>query len=565
MTVGRLRGWAASAAAVLFFACGSAALADVERTVVARSGEPAVGFPAGSWINTIAFGGQVRPMVNNRGHVVLHGTAVGNNLPLESNDAIWLATRDGLVLVLREDAPFPGDGNVRFSSWVPLGISDDDGVLILAALRGDVTSGNNSALCRVYPDRPVEVIARTGDFLPDSSDEFWIAFVPPTGYNYPVNSHGDIAIRALTNRRTTGDWYETRAGALHRMLLVGFGQSVPGTPEGTFVTQATLSGWSESGIGLFNVILAGGGTTTLNDSAVVAASRNGAQLIIREGDPVPGIPGATIGGPPSSGPLMAHALDTQFFHYSMIEGASSPALWTGTISAPEVLVRQGDRIPGSAGTFHGFYWMEGGPEGNAFCGGTSVGGNGIWIERDGEIVTLSRTGQPAPEVEVDVTFANVPSIGDDGPVRLSRHGRAAFAATLSGPVPPGATLVLYQTDATGARRRVVRLRDMIDVDGMPMPLLQIYNYNVSSRGYVAAHVSLGGNSILLAKVSCPAAGCDATDFDGDCRVTLDDLSTLLSNFGDTSLDPFGDTDGDHDVDLADLANTLSAFGNDCRQ
>jgi Subtilase family len=55
------------------------------------------------------------------------------------------------------------------------------------------------------------------------------------------------------------------------------------------------------------------------------------------------------------------------------------------------------------------------------------------------------------------------------------------------------------------------------------------------------------------------------DVNGDRRVDLADLSTLLANFGRTSgaTRGMGDLDGDGDVDLSDLSTLLSAFGQTC--
>jgi hypothetical protein len=49
---------------------------------------------------------------------------------------------------------------------------------------------------------------------------------------------------------------------------------------------------------------------------------------------------------------------------------------------------------------------------------------------------------------------------------------------------------------------------------------------------------------------CDSAGCELGDIDGDCCVSLDDLTLLLSGFG-------------AEYDFQDLANLLSQFGNDC--
>lgn len=55
------------------------------------------------------------------------------------------------------------------------------------------------------------------------------------------------------------------------------------------------------------------------------------------------------------------------------------------------------------------------------------------------------------------------------------------------------------------------------------------------------------------------------DLNGDGNVALNDLTTLLSNFGTLSGATFaqGDGDGDGDIDLADLTGLLSVFGTTC--
>lgn len=55
----------------------------------------------------------------------------------------------------------------------------------------------------------------------------------------------------------------------------------------------------------------------------------------------------------------------------------------------------------------------------------------------------------------------------------------------------------------------------------------------------------------------------AEDLDGDGSVGLQDLATMLSNFGTSGPDLAGDLDADGDVDLQDLATLLAAFGTNC--
>lgn len=66
-------------------------------------------------------------------------------------------------------------------------------------------------------------------------------------------------------------------------------------------------------------------------------------------------------------------------------------------------------------------------------------------------------------------------------------------------------------------------------------------------------------SLLPAATPCPG------DLDTDGDVDLQDLATLLGNFGTASgaTADMGDTDGDGDVDLQDLAALLASFGATC--
>lgn len=76
------------------------------------------------------------------------------------------------------------------------------------------------------------------------------------------------------------------------------------------------------------------------------------------------------------------------------------------------------------------------------------------------------------------------------------------------------------------------------------------------------------SGIRLGDFGCPLAGCtDAgayVDFDGDCEVTLSDLTRLLSGFGrNDAAREDGDTNGDGRIDLTDLTTLLSRYGISC--
>lgn len=89
--------------------------------------------------------------------------------------------------------------------------------------------------------------------------------------------------------------------------------------------------------------------------------------------------------------------------------------------------------------------------------------------------------------------------------------------------------------------------------------------------FIAEDAGAGGSVVEAAiddfrvtVVDCSGPSCPG-DLDGDNDVDLNDLSTLLANFGTASgagLDD-GDLDSDGDVDLNDLSTLLAAFGTTC--
>ena len=80
--------------------------------------------------------------------------------------------------------------------------------------------------------------------------------------------------------------------------------------------------------------------------------------------------------------------------------------------------------------------------------------------------------------------------------------------------------------------------------------------------------SIAGSSDSVEQGAVPCwideSGCPG-DLNGDGQVDIQDLATLLANFGTTSgaETEDGDLDGDGDVDIQDLASLLSAFGSSC--
>lgn len=126
--------------------------------------------------------------------------------------------------------------------------------------------------------------------------------------------------------------------------------------------------------------------------------------------------------------------------------------------------------------------------------------------------------------------------------------------------------------------KIVSVNDEIDVDGNGVGDFVITDFNASAAiapgldmaddGWVYADVDMvpvGGGASINAIVGFRTARACLGDLNGDFFVDLNDLTTLLSNFGTPSGATLadGDLDGDGDVDLEDLTVLLSAFGSIC--
>ena len=75
------------------------------------------------------------------------------------------------------------------------------------------------------------------------------------------------------------------------------------------------------------------------------------------------------------------------------------------------------------------------------------------------------------------------------------------------------------------------------------------------------NVSYTPTNVVVTVIAPPCVG----DVNGDQRVDLTDLSTLLANFGTSggATIALGDLNGDGNVNLSDLAVLLGNFGLNC--
>jgi len=186
------------------------------------------------------------------------------------------------------------------------------------------------------------------------------------------------------------------------------GQQAPGT--GARYRAFSVPILNNAGEVAFSAWLDAGGGPAQN--AVYAGRPGALQLVARQGDAAPGMPeGTTFGEPPgfSVGGMVVHGRDAsgQILLSTWLTGPSCDpqawALYAGRPGALELVVRQGQAAPGTAGaTYSGLYdptinddgtvVFRGAVWGPTVTGKTSMG---IWAGRPGAMQLAARMGEPA--------------------------------------------------------------------------------------------------------------------------------------------------------------------------
>ncbi len=181
----------------------------------------------------------------------------------------------------------PGAPGRIFSFYYPPAISNSGRVAFAGWLTG-VTS-NDEGLWSGLPGA-IQLVAREGSAAPGTSAAF------ANGWLFPrVNSSGVVAFSAAlgagaNSSNNTGIWAGL-PGALS--LVARAGNAAPGTPAGV-VFSGGMQNWlmlNDAGQVVFRANLTGPDVTTANDAGIWAGAPGALQLVAREGDTAPGTAG----------------------------------------------------------------------------------------------------------------------------------------------------------------------------------------------------------------------------------------------------------------------------------
>lgn len=273
-------------------ALSAAALAQVAPlSVVALSGAPAPGTPAGTVFTTIPFNFAVGvPFMNNTGRVAFLSGLAGPGVTAANDFGIWVGEPGALELVAREGGAAPDLPGLSYGTLLGEGplFGGSGAVSFRAILAGPgVTAGDNDALFAGSAGTMM-LAAREGFFAPGTPGSTYFAFTTAA-----VNQTTTLAYGG-SSTDGAGLWYGI-PGSITRVAWVGL--AAPGFPEGS-----TYTAFVGAGVGA-------GATQVLLNSAGQVAYRGTAFDAGPPGGPPVGIRGALWGGTPGSTHLIAKVGD----------------------------------------------------------------------------------------------------------------------------------------------------------------------------------------------------------------------------------------------------------------
>ena len=240
--------------------------------------------------------------LNDSQLVMLNRLAVGvGGVASDTDRGIWIQTDTGFELVHREGDIAPGISS-SFGNFYDLVSNGSGKFAFMASIQP--SAGSQNGIWRNSGDGS-ELIARTGSVAPDTGGQKFEQFTAGyTGYDnrFVMNKSGAVAFKGRLNTQgpgvdgsnDTGIWSD-HGGELG--MVVRESQPAPGTNGSLFADFRTMNiSMNDSGRMAFNARIYGGDIDFGTNGALYVGDKNGVELVVREGDEVPGSPGAEFRG-----------------------------------------------------------------------------------------------------------------------------------------------------------------------------------------------------------------------------------------------------------------------------
>ncbi len=270
--------------------------------LLAREGDPAPGTAGAVYFGHKQADYQFAK-VNRHGTVLFYSELAGGDVVVGTNDFAYFTGTPGAVsmMVRQGDTVLPGIVAAGLGSVMQL---DNDGrVLYTLPLAGaGVTTANNDSAWLYTPGSGSALLVREGDLAPGTAGA---RFVNTANGTFPGISPASLT-RSGRFEFTTGlVGGDVIAGVNDRALYAGTvgsgltliardGQPAPGTDAVFLGFSPFYSLINDAGDVAFQAVLTGGTTNQTNDTGIwIRRSSGTLSLVVREGDPVAGLPGTT--------------------------------------------------------------------------------------------------------------------------------------------------------------------------------------------------------------------------------------------------------------------------------
>lgn len=245
-----------------------------------------------------------------------------------------------------------------------------------------------------------------------------------------------------------------------------------------------------------------GSVVASNDAGIWAGLPGQVQLAAREGNPVPGVSGATWVGMSS---LVLNAQGKIAF-FAVIRGSgigttNDTGIWCGSPTALAPLAREGSQAGGlSAGTKHGSLFAPVMNNTGRVAFRSSLSGTGVTTANDlaifagmpGALAPVCREGDPAPQTETNTKYLILedPSIND--------AGQLAFLTSLSGPSVNGTNDKAIYMGLPGAVKLVTRKGRAAPGTSSGVTFVDLTSPVESGSGFMAFRGVVGGPGVTTA-------------------------------------------------------------------
>jgi hypothetical protein len=270
--------------------------------LIARTGDPAPGFPAGVTLNP----GVAPVQIADGGDITFFASLSGGGYSSFNASTLYTGFPGNYSLTVHGGDPYPGApaGEVFGGALGPVR-NQSGGFAFISSIAQLPSTPNFSSALWIGTLGSYQMVARQGTAAPGTPPGvIFGSLIPPvtSGIYPPMGNGGHVALRApltgtgVDGTNDSGLW---RASVGEVKLLAREGDAAPGTAPGVVFgpfSTSRVDAINDAGAVAFQTTVTGVGVTTSNDVGIWACSSldGVVRLIAREGDVAPDTPAGSV-------------------------------------------------------------------------------------------------------------------------------------------------------------------------------------------------------------------------------------------------------------------------------